>query len=132
MWVTDRSFPFRLLKGDESANQYIVLPNQSIYRNPEPHSKTNSHQHCFGTFSEAFETPSENPKLSWKGLKVFGIFKKSSDINLLPNRKKKRIILQICHLVSRCKCAVNVTSIVQLAKTIMKSNIFRHKDYTVS
>ena len=46
------------------------------------------HQHCFGTFSEISETPYENLELSWEGWKVFRKFRKSTDINLIPNLKK--------------------------------------------
>ena len=41
----------------------------------------------FGSFWDTMA--SENLELSWKGLKIFGIFRKSSVVNLIRNLKKK-------------------------------------------
>ena len=95
----------KILQGSERASDWQKLPiqdsgflrgwirqsvplfyqiNQSAEIKNRIVCKTNRHQHCFGTFSEVFETTSENPELSWKGSKVFGIFRKSFNFSLKP------------------------------------------------
>ena len=88
-WTSGRSLPVlnfvQYPPGDESPNTCHGFAKSVT---PPKACKTKSHQHCFGTFSEVLEIPSENPELSWKGSKIIGIFRKSSDINLIRNLEK--------------------------------------------
>ena len=62
----------------------IVLLNQSIRQNPEPHCLQNKQ----GLFRKVLRRRRKIQSPSWKGSKIFGIFWKSSDINRIRNLKK--------------------------------------------
>ena len=94
MRVIDKSFPFRHFKGGASANPCHCFAKSvnSVKSINALFAKQIDINTASGHFSGVFGTPSENLELSWKGSKVFGIFRKSSDINLISNLEKKKRI----------------------------------------